>query len=84
MKDLAITFTGGKFNSLVIDGHRIDGVTSLMLSVPTPGSIPTLTVMITGKPAVRNSEKPTNAGMTISVTKDGKPEQSNDNDNNYQ
>lgn len=76
MKDLAITFTGGKFSSLVIDGHRIDGVTSLMLSVPTPGSIPTLTltVMITGRPAVRNSEKPTSAGMTISVTKDGKSE----------
>lgn len=74
MKDLAITFTGGKFSSLVIDGHRIDDVTSLMLSVSTPGTIPTLTltVMITGRSAVRNSEKPTSAGMTISVTKDGK------------
>lgn len=76
MKDLSITYTGGKFGSLIIDGHRIDGVTSLMLSAPTPADIPTLTltVMMTGRPAVRNSEKPTSAGMTISVTKDGKPE----------
>lgn len=75
MKDLAITYTGGKFSSLVIDGHRIKGVTSLMLSVPTPDSIPTLTltVRVTGRPTVRNSEYPDSTGTLMSVAKLDEP-----------